>query len=279
MAGLGAARHEEVACALGGRLEQAGGLDLHEVAAVERLADGEGEVGAKLEVRHHLRTPEVEVAIAKAHVLGGVDMVLDLERGGPGGVENLDAGHVDLDGTGVELVVVLPLGTLVDGSGDHDRPLGADGLRGVEGLRVAHLGVEGDLRHARAVAEVDEDEAAVVAAVPDPAGEGDLLADVALAELSAGAGVHGVRIHFVPLVSAVPCRNGRLPSRRRRGVDSVSPHAISDCTTAPVLPGDHERIRKLSAVMPHTSCRFRVVGSERGEPLPPRVYPHDEMTS
>ena len=56
--------------------------------------------------------------------------------------------------------------------------VGPYGLGLVEGGLVADLGVKLELSHAGAVAKVDKDQAAVVAAVPDPAGERDLLADV-----------------------------------------------------------------------------------------------------
>ena len=190
MTRLHARRDQEVARALGGRLEQRGGLDLGELGVVEGLAHGEGEVAAHLEVGHHLGTTDVEVAVAQAHVLGGVDAVLDLERGGLRGVEDLELVDEDLDVAGGHLLVVLALGTLAHDAGDLDRPLGADVLGGVERGAAGVLGVEGDLRHAVAVAKVDEDETAVVAAVPDPTGERDGLADVIGAQLAAGVGVH-----------------------------------------------------------------------------------------
>ena len=65
----------------------------------------------------------------------------------------------------------------------------------MEGGAAGVLGVEGALRHARSVAEVNEDEATVVAATPDPAGERNLLADVLATKLARGLGVHGVLVH------------------------------------------------------------------------------------
>ena len=54
------------------------------------------------------------------------------------------------------------------------------------------LGPEDDLGDAFAVAQIDENDAAVVAAGIDPAGKGDGLADVIYAELMAEMGaVHG----------------------------------------------------------------------------------------
>ena len=56
------------------------------------------------------------------------------------------------------------------------------------------LGVEVDLRDALAITQVAEDQAAVVAATAHPTGEGNLLADVGGAKLTAGVGVHAVHV-------------------------------------------------------------------------------------
>ena len=187
---------------------------------MEGLADGEGQIAAELEVGRHLGAADIEVAVAQADVLGGVHVVLDLEGRGLGGVQDLELGDQHLDVAGGELLVVLALGALAHDAGDLDGPLGADILGGVERGAAGVLGVERDLRHARAVAQVDEDEAAVVAAVPDPAGQRDGLADVLGAELAAGVGVHREG-HLYPFVSSAPCRDGRMCSRRRDGVNGA----------------------------------------------------------
>ena len=141
-------------------------------------------------------------------------MVLDLEGRGLGGVEDLDLRGQDLDLAGGEALVGHALGPHADGAGNLDRPLGADRLGAGEGLGTRELGVEGDLGHALAVAQVDEDEAAVIAAVPDPAGEHDLLADVLGAQLCAAMGMHGMGgAHGAGAV----LRHGS-PSRLRRPV-------------------------------------------------------------
>ena len=195
VARLDAAGHEEVARTLGRGLEQARRLDLHEGALVQRLADGEGEVGAELEVAHHLRATDVEVAVAQARVLGRVDAVLNLEGRRLGAVEHLDGVDADLDLAGGELGVDGLGVTAAHDSLDQDGPLGTDDLGRVEGGATGVLGVEGALRHAGAVAQVDEDEPAVVATTPHPAGERDLLADVLAAELAGGARVQRVLVH------------------------------------------------------------------------------------
>ena len=84
-------------------------------------------------------------------------------------------------------------------AGDHgavhqDGPLRTHGLGGVERAALSMLGVERALRHAGAIAQVAEDQTAVVAATPHPSGEGNLLADVLGAKLAGGAGVHGMDV-------------------------------------------------------------------------------------
>ena len=150
--GLDAAGNQEVASALGRGLEQRRGLDLHEGALVQGLADGEGEVGAHLEVGHHLGTTDIQIAVAQADVFTGLDVVLDLEGRGLGSVKHLDMRDQHLDLARSELGVGLALGALAHHTGNLDGPLGTDGLGGVERGAAGMLGVEGDLRNALAVA-------------------------------------------------------------------------------------------------------------------------------
>ena len=236
--GLDAARHQEVARALRRGLEEAGRLDLHEGALVQRLADGEGEVGAQLEVGHHVRAANVQVAVAQAHVLASLDVVLDLEGRGLGAVEHGDGAHQHLHVAGDELGVLHALGALAHGARHLDGPLGADTLSRMKGLAAGMLGVEGDLRDTLAIAQVHEDEAAVVAAAPHPAGERDLLADVLAAKLAAGMRVHGVGLGHVRS-SLGPCRPvsvraaGVQTARMRRQRRRASVHDSAAAANSP----------------------------------------------
>ena len=74
-------------------------------------------------------------------------------------------------------------------TGDGDGPLGTDGLGGVERLGARKLRVERALRETLAVAQVDENETAVVAAVLHPTIQRDGSANVAGAQLATGVGV------------------------------------------------------------------------------------------
>ena len=78
----------------------------------------------------------------------------------------------ELDFAGGHVGVGEAFAAGADLAGDGDDVLGAGGF-GLEVAGGAGLLVDDDLGNAGAVAEVDEDEAAVVAAAVDPAHEGD----------------------------------------------------------------------------------------------------------
>jgi hypothetical protein len=86
------------------------------------------------------------------------------------------------------------------------------------------VGIEQDLSQAITVTQVDEDEAAEVSPTPHPSGQRDRGANIARSKLSASVRMKGKRTHGLPLVSSAPCRDGRLYSRRRDGVDSATAH-------------------------------------------------------
>jgi len=89
---------------------------------------------------------------------------------------DIAGGHVGIGETGA---------AVAEDAGDGDDVLGTRGF----GLGVCfgrHFFVEHDLRDAGAIAEVEEDEVAVVAAAVDPTHEGNGLAGVGGAEFAAG---------------------------------------------------------------------------------------------
>ena len=218
VARLDAAGNDEVAGALGRGLKQGGRLNLHELTVVQCLANGKGEVGAQLEVGHHLGTTEVQIAIAQTGVLAGLDAILDLERRGDGRIEHLGMVGQDLDLAGGELGVGGLVATGAHDAVNLDGPLGTHGLGDLKGIAVRMLRVEGELRNALTVAKVAENKATVVAATAHPTGEGDLFAHVLAAKLAAGTGVHGMLVDGTGLahtsdpplwICAAPCRSGR----------------------------------------------------------------------
>ena len=189
VAGLDAARDDEIASALRRGLEQDGRLDLEEGTIVQSLAHAPAEGVAHFEVVEHLRTAQVQVAVAQTRVLGGIDAILDLEGRGLARVDHLDVGDKDLDLAGDHVGVRGVVRTMAHCTGDGDGPLGTDGLGGVERLGARKLRVERALRETLTVAQVDENETAVVAAVLHPTIQRDGSANVAGAQLATGVGV------------------------------------------------------------------------------------------
>ena len=92
------ARHDVVACALGRGVREDGSFHLDEGTLVKRRAHGRDDLVAKLEVREHLGTADVEVAPLHTRGLVGLDAVFDGERRRDRFVKHLDrAGqHLDL---------------------------------------------------------------------------------------------------------------------------------------------------------------------------------------
>lgn len=136
----------------------------------------------------HLAAAKIEVAIGEAFFLGDGLVLIRGERRRGGGAEDFQVLDADFDFAGGDFLVDEIGAAGGDLAGDADDPFGAE-LAGffVKGF-AAGVGVEDELGEAVAVAEVDEDETAVVAIGMDPAGELDGFADVGAAELAAGVG-------------------------------------------------------------------------------------------
>ena len=140
---------------------------------------------AQLEPRQHGRPTDVEVAVLEAQHL--VDIVplarLDLERRRPGARQQLDLGDAHLDLAGGQARI-----DRIGVASDH-RAAGPDNVFRAQPLgqmvrRGRGPGVEDELHEAGAVAQVDEDEAAVIAAAGHPAGEPHLAPHIADPQLT-----------------------------------------------------------------------------------------------
>ena len=191
LAGVHAARDDEVARAFRRGLGQYRRLDLHEPAMLERLAEALCDAVAQLQRREDLGAPDVEIAPLQARQLVGVDPRLDLERRRLGAVEHRRRGDDDLDLARGHVGVLGALGAPAHLSVEQHDPLGAHLLGGHErGTR--RIRVEGALDDARAVPQVEEDQAAVVAALRDPSRETDRLADGLGGERACGVRAHRV---------------------------------------------------------------------------------------
>ena len=112
----------------------------------------------------------------QAHRLRQV-LVVELERRRLRRVQDLEVVGEHLDLAGHEVRIGAALGAQAHEPRHADHELVAQRFGG--GERRGAVGIEDDLHEAFAVAQVDEDDAAVVAAAMDPAHQRDRLAEVA----------------------------------------------------------------------------------------------------
>src|SRR5688572_18889088 len=116
-------------------------------------------------------------------------MDVDLERGRFGDREDVDALRGDLDLAGRELGVDGALRTRSDRSLDADAVLVAKLLSSLVSF-FRHAGIEYDLNQTCGVAQIDERDAAVIAACVNPSAKRDRLSVVLAAEVAAAMGSH-----------------------------------------------------------------------------------------
>ena len=173
------------------------------------------------EALRHLRATQVEVAVLEAQVFGGLDPVLDRERRRVRAVQDREGSRAHLDPSGREVRVHGVGAAGHDGPRDVDDELAPELLGEGEDCGVGQeLGVEDHLREARAVAEVDEYELAVVAAAVDPALQADRLACVGRAQGPCGRAResgHGRDLTDGPAASPRPSRAAAPPENASRG--------------------------------------------------------------
>ena len=175
LAGMGTARHQVVACTLGRGAGEHRGLHLKEAALGEEVAQGNGDIGAEPQVLHHLLAAQVQIAVAQTHILANLNMVIELEGRRFRGVEDNNLAAVDLDLPRVHVRVDGTGAARTDDPFDLKNILAAHSVGDLEEL--ATVVVEDHLNDALAVAKIDKDHAAVVAAPVHPATQGDLLID------------------------------------------------------------------------------------------------------
>ena len=203
---MDAAWDEVVAGALRRALRQDWRLDLQETLFVEVVPHQLHDFMPKGEATVHAGPAQVHVAPFEPRGVVDVDVVADLERGSPGRVEDRQGACDEFDIAGGQFGVFGAVPASHDLARDLYDPFRAEVFcRGVCGL--VELRVEDDLRDAGAVAQVDEDERAVVAAAVYPAGQGGGYAGVFRPQVAA----HPVSIH-----AGRPACSRRISSLRRQ---------------------------------------------------------------
>ena len=184
VAGIDAARHQVVARALRRRFRQDRRLDLVEAAGVEEVADVLVDAVAHGEAVVDGYAAQVEVAIAQSQQFVDLDLFIYVERRRLRRVQDLRFCSDDFDFARRQPGVLRAGGSGRDGAADAENVLVAhfagDGVGVGRGLRV-----EDDLDEAAGIAQVDEDETAVVPPAVHPAGEQHFLAAVLFSEVAA----------------------------------------------------------------------------------------------
>ena len=177
------ARDDEVARALGRRLEEDRRLDVEEAVGLHFAPDGRDQAGPEPEIPLHPRPPQVDPAISEAQRLVHTFLV-ELERQRRRARDDLERVNLQLD------LARGQLGVDVLGRAPDDLAFGAQdelvaNLVGAPGALRRPLRIEHELTHAARVAKVDEDEAAMIPPRVDPAREGDAAADLLESDLAA----------------------------------------------------------------------------------------------
>ncbi len=195
LAGMGAARHEVIPRSLGSCLREHRRLEVDEAVRVEVGAHRAGDRKAQPQPLRHNLAPQVEIAIAQAHFLA--HLLVELERQGLRAVQQLELTRHELHASRCEVGVHGARRSLAHPSrhADHElvaQPLGFREDRG-------RLRIEDDLQQPLAIAQVDENHPAVIAAAMHPAGDRDVPAEERLVDLSAVVRAHrGARWYASP---------------------------------------------------------------------------------
>ena len=188
---MNAAGHQEVARALRRRRGQDRRLELEEALLLHALAHRIDDLAAGHDVLVELLTTKVEETVLKPYIFRIFLLAEHRQRQFAGRTQHLDLGDEKLDRAGRQIRVLGAFGAAAHLAVDPHHPLRAQLFGVLEGRRIR---VRDALRQAVMVAQVDEQQPAMVADAMAPAGQTNVLADVAVAERAAGVGavtMHG----------------------------------------------------------------------------------------
>ena len=222
------ARDQEVARALRRRPDEERRLHLQEAVTMEIVARRPGDRVADGEVAVHGRPSEVEIPVRQPRQLVDLGVVLDGERQRPGLVEDADVAHLDLDLAGGQLGVLRAGRAAADDPANREHEFAADGLG--PGVSVGTAArIEDTLREPGAVAQVDEDEAAMIAPAMRPSHQRHRLPSVTAAQDAA-------RVRAPPtaqtVAHAVGPRHCHVPSSPTIPI-RVKPRVSRSCSCRP----------------------------------------------
>src|SRR5690606_23938581 len=165
-------------------------LDVQETVVVQIVAHGAGDLRAHAHAARHFRAAQIDEAVAQAHVLADLGMLVEHEGRRLGTVQHLEIQAQHLDSPGGHVAILGPGRTGAHAAGNLQHVLAAYLLGTREAL--LRVRVDHDLGYAVPVAHVQEDHATVVTAPVHPATEHDGLADVVLVETATIMSSHRV---------------------------------------------------------------------------------------
>ncbi len=193
LAGVQTRGHEKIARTLGRACRENRRLKLEEALLLHAAAKTVDDRAAFDDVVVNALAPQIQEAVFQPDVLGIFLLAEHRHRQLAGGAEHLDLGDEDFDRAGGELRIFRAGRALAHLAVDSHHPFGAQLLGGLEGGRIR---IGDDLRQAVVVAEIDEQEAAMVADAVAPAGEPHRLADMQLAQRAAS--MRAIAMHLCP---------------------------------------------------------------------------------
>ena len=190
LARMQARRHEEVARAFGARGGEDRRLELEEPLPLHSSAKRINDLAAQHDVLVELLAPQIEEAVPEPRVLGIGLVAEHRQRQIAGRPQHLDLADVDLDEAGRHLGIFGAAGRLRTSPSTRIDEFRAQLLRFAEGGRIR---IDHALGEAVVVAQIDEQQAAVIADAMAPAGKPDVGA--VLGEGQGAAGMGAVAMH------------------------------------------------------------------------------------
>ena len=188
---MGAAGHQVIARALRRRLGEHRRLDVDEARVIEIVPHRARDPMPQQQSLAHFFAPQIDIAKAQPHLFA--DMLVELKRQGLRTVQNLEflAQHLDL--AGLQVGIRGAGRPRPDHPGNLQHELIAHAFRHREHGGLVRI--EYDLQQPLPVAQIDENDAAMVPAAMGPARDGDRLAGQGLVDLAAIMSAHK-RVNF-----------------------------------------------------------------------------------
>lgn len=194
VARVGTARHQVIARAFRRRPAEDRGLDVEEAVVVQVAANAAGDARTQLQLGGHLRTTQVDEAVAQAGFLAHIGIFIQRERRSLGLVQHFQFVAQYLDGARRHVRVARAFRAQAHLAGDLHHELAAHPVGLGEGFRTVRI--EHHLGQPLAIAHIEEDHSTMVAAAVNPTAKGDFLAVQALVQLAAIVAAHHGVVRF-----------------------------------------------------------------------------------